>query len=173
MAPQIVVDGRRRCLLDQLLVPALERAVALTEMDHVAVVVREHLHLHVPRVGEVALQIDGRVGEELLALASGALERRLQLVVAQRDPEALATTAAGGFDSDRVADRVVDQFRRLGDRFDRLVVPGTIGTPAAAISSRALVLEPIASIADAGGPMKVMPRCSSAVAKVAFSARKP
>src|SRR5437867_3131128 len=33
------------------------------------------------------------------------------------------------------------------------VVPGTIGTPAAAISSRALVLEPIASIADADGDL--------------------
>ena len=38
------------------------------------------------------------------------------------------------------------------------VTPGTIGTPAFCISSRARVLEPIASIADAGGPMKVDPR---------------
>ena len=37
------------------------------------------------------------------------------------------------------------------------VVPGTIGTPAACISSRARVFEPIASIALAGGPMKTMP----------------
>ena len=36
-------------------------------------------------------------------------------------------------------------------------MPGTIGTPAAAISSRARVFEPIASIADAGGPMNVDP----------------
>ena len=53
------------------------------------------------------------------------------------------------------------------------VVPGTIGTPAFAISSRARVLEPIASIADAGGPMKVIPASSSAAANPAFSARKP
>jgi hypothetical protein len=53
------------------------------------------------------------------------------------------------------------------------VVPGTIGTPASAISSRARVLEPIASIAVDGGPMKVIPRSSSAAAKAAFSARKP
>ena len=37
------------------------------------------------------------------------------------------------------------------------VVPGTIGTPAACISSRARVLEPIASIALAGGPMNTTP----------------
>ena len=52
-------------------------------------------------------------------------------------------------------------------------MPGTIGTPAPFISSRARVLEPIASIADAGGPMNVIPFSSSAVAKAAFSARKP
>ena len=53
------------------------------------------------------------------------------------------------------------------------VVPGTIGTPAAAMSSRARVLEPIASMAEAGGPMKTMPASSRARAKGAFSARKP
>jgi hypothetical protein len=53
------------------------------------------------------------------------------------------------------------------------VVPGTIGTPAACISSRARVLEPIASIAAAGGPMNVTPASSSARANAAFSARKP
>ena len=53
------------------------------------------------------------------------------------------------------------------------VVPGTIGTPAFCISSRARVFEPIASIALAGGPMNVIPFSSSAVANAAFSARKP
>ena len=53
------------------------------------------------------------------------------------------------------------------------MVPGTIGTPAFSISSRALVLEPIASIALDGGPMNTVPVSSSALAKAAFSARKP
>ena len=34
--------------------------------------------------------------------------------------------------------------------------PGTIGTPASCMISRARVFEPIASIALAGGPMKTM-----------------
>ncbi|CAB5033495.1 unannotated protein [freshwater metagenome] len=53
------------------------------------------------------------------------------------------------------------------------VVPGTIGTPAACISSRADVLLPIDSIALAGGPMKTIPLSASNWAKGAFSARKP
>jgi hypothetical protein len=62
-------------------VAALQRAVALAEVDHVAVRVRQHLDLHVARVGEIALQVHGRIGEELLALAGSPLEGRLQLVI--------------------------------------------------------------------------------------------
>ena len=57
--------------------------------------------------------------------------------------------------------------------FTAAVVPGTIGTPASAISSRARVFEPIASIALAGGPMNVIPASSEACANLAFSARNP
>ena len=66
-------------LLDQLLVAALDGAVALAEVDDVAVLVGQHLDLDVARVGQVALEVDRRVGEELLALARGALEGVLEL----------------------------------------------------------------------------------------------
>ena len=74
-----VVDRRRGGLLDDLLVAALDRAVALAEVDDVAVAVGEDLDLDVARVGQVALEVDRRVGEELLALARGALEGGLEL----------------------------------------------------------------------------------------------
>ena len=109
-----LVDGRGRRLLDQLLVAALDRAVALAEVDDVAVAVGEDLDLDVARVGQVALEVDGAVGEELLALARGALEGVLELVLGQRDAEALAAAAAGRLDGDRVADLV------LGDTAARL-----------------------------------------------------
>ena len=41
--------ARRRSLLDHLLVPPLQRAVALEQMHHVAVGIAEHLHLDVAR----------------------------------------------------------------------------------------------------------------------------
>ena len=102
---QLLVDRGAGRLLDQLLVAALDRAVALAEVDHVAVPVGEHLHLDVARVGQVALEVDRRVGEELLALARGALEGLLAARRGQRDAEALAAAAARGLDRDRVADR--------------------------------------------------------------------
>ena len=83
---QRVVDCRRRRLLDELLVSPLDRAVALPEVDHVAVGVREHLHLDVARILEVALDVDRRVGEVRLALATGRLERALDLLRCERRP---------------------------------------------------------------------------------------
>ena len=108
---------------------ALDRAVALAEVDDVAVLVGQHLHLDVARVGQVALEVDGRVGEELLALAGGALERLLELVGLERDAEALAAAAARRLDGDRVADLLGDLAGVL-DVSTGSVVPGTIGTPA-------------------------------------------
>ena len=168
----LLVDVRRRRLLDQLLVAALDRAVALAEVDDVALRVGEHLDLDVARVLEVALEVDGGVGEELLALARGALERLLELVLGHRDAEALAAAAAGRLAGDRVADLlgllggpfdVVGRLRRAGhDRHARL-----------RISSRARVFEPIASIALGGRADEDDLAFSHARAKSAFSARNP
>ena len=77
---QLLVDRGRRRLLDQLLVAALDRAVALAEVDHVAVRVGQHLDLDVARVRAGSAR--GRRSasrEELLALARGALEGVLEL----------------------------------------------------------------------------------------------
>ena len=157
--PQLLVHGRRRRLLDQLLVAALQRAVALAEVDHVAVLVGQHLHLDVTGVGQVALEVDGGVAEELLALPGRALEGVLQLVLGQGDAEALAAAAPRRLDGHRIADRLRrSPCARPRSSSTGSVVPGTIGTPALAISSRARVLDPIASIADEGGPMNTIPR---------------
>ena len=53
------------------------------------------------------------------------------------------------------------------------VVPGTIGTPAAAITRRASVLSPIRRIASGDGPMNVSPALAHASAKRQSSDRKP
>ena len=78
--PQPVVDRGGRRLLDELLVATLDRAVALAEVDHVAVRVREHLHLHVARVLDEPLDVDRRVREVLLALAGRSCEGALRVV---------------------------------------------------------------------------------------------
>ena len=82
--------------------------------------VGQDLDLDVARIRQVALEIDGRVAEELLALPGGALEGVLELVLGQCDAEALAAPAAGGLDRHRVADRLRDHLLRILDRLHRL-----------------------------------------------------
>ena len=57
------VQQRRRRLLDDLLVPALQAALALAEVDDVAVAVGEHLHLDVPGPQHKPLQEQRVVAE--------------------------------------------------------------------------------------------------------------
>ena len=102
--PRDRLDSRGRSLLDQLLMAALQRAVTLTQVDHVAVLVGEDLHLNMPRVRQIALQVHGRVGEELLTLTRRALKRLLELVLGQSDAEALAATTTRRLHRHRVAD---------------------------------------------------------------------
>ena len=61
-------DARRGRFLDDLLVAALHRAVALAEMDRVALAVGEHLNLDVARILEELLHVDLIVAERGLGL---------------------------------------------------------------------------------------------------------
>ena len=59
---------------------ALERAVALAQMDRIALAVAEHLEFDVARVAEIFFEIDGGVAERGLRLAAGLLHQRFELV---------------------------------------------------------------------------------------------
>ena len=74
-AAQLAIDGGRGRLLDHLLVAALDRALALTEADRVAVKVGEDLDLDVPGTLEQALEEHRPVAERGLGLAPGAVDR--------------------------------------------------------------------------------------------------
>ncbi len=72
-------DGVRQVrggrLLQDLLVAALQRAVALAERHDPAPPVAEDLHLDVARVGDEALEEDARVAETACAVRSTAANR--------------------------------------------------------------------------------------------------
>ncbi len=70
-ARSLVEAGRGR-LLDHLLVAALDRAVALEEVDRVAVAVGEDLHLDMPRPRQIFLDQHPVVAEGRQRLAPGA-----------------------------------------------------------------------------------------------------
>ena len=66
----VVVERGGGALLPDLLVAALQRAVALAEMDGLALAVAEHLNLDVTRLFEIFLEIDGVVAERRLGLGA-------------------------------------------------------------------------------------------------------
>ena len=63
------IEARRRRDLDNLLVAQLDRAVALVEVDDVAVAVGQDLHLDVPRPLDQLLEEQRAVAERRLGLA--------------------------------------------------------------------------------------------------------
>ncbi len=116
---QLAADRRRRRLLDELLVAALDRAVALAEVDDVPVCVGEHLHLDVARILQIPLDVDGCVGEVRLPLALGRLERLDGLAGRPHDLHALAAAAGRRLDDQRIADLLADRDDVVG-RADRV-----------------------------------------------------
>src|SRR6202043_1420435 len=113
---QLGSQHRRRRLLDQLLMPALDRALALAQVDHLAVEVAEDLELDVPGLDEVLLEIDPAVAERLLRFLAGGRELALDLALGRDDAHAAAAAAGRRLEDDRIAD--------LGGQLPRLLGAG-------------------------------------------------
>ena len=78
LAAPLFVHPRRGCLLQDLLVAALHRAVALEEMHDAAVRIAEHLHFDMPGTLQIALEQDALVAEGRSRLSLGPLELFLE-----------------------------------------------------------------------------------------------
>src|SRR5262249_8397693 len=95
-----VGEGGGRALLDQLLVPALGRAVAFAHPHDVAVGVAHDLHLDVPRPREVSLHVDLVASEVGLGLASGRLDGAVDGGLRRHHLHAAAAAPVGSLDGD-------------------------------------------------------------------------
>ena len=104
----VLLEQRRRRLLDELLVAALDRAVALAEVDDVALGIAQDLELDVARVLDEFLDVNPAVAERLLRLAAGGVVALDEGDIAVRGAHALAAAAGHGLDHDRVADLLGD-----------------------------------------------------------------
>ena len=81
-AAHLFVDERRGRLFEHLLMAALHGALALAEIDDVAVLVAEDLHLDVARILDELLDVDFAVAEGALRFAARVLEGGLQILAA-------------------------------------------------------------------------------------------
>ena len=102
---------------------ALDRAVALAEVDAVAVSVEQDLDLDVPRALDEALEDQPIVTERGVRLAPSGGDLARQSREVADGPHPLAATARGGLDQERYADPLGGgRERRVG--LVRLVVAG-------------------------------------------------
>ena len=97
---------------------ALERAVALAEVDRLAIAVAEHLEFDVARVGEIFLHVDGVVAERRAGLGRRLAHQAFELVVGLDDLHSAPAAARRGLDQDRIAD-LLGELVRLGDAGQR------------------------------------------------------
>src|SRR6056297_2884627 len=150
-------DARGRGFLDDFLVAPLHGAVALAEMDGVAVGIRHDLDLDVARILQVLFHVDRRVAESGTRFFPGELDRLDQVERIMHHAHPAPAAAGGRLDKHRVTD----------------FIGHPPGTPAWRIALMADTLSPIRWMVSARGPMKVKPDSSMRSAKSAFSARKP
>ena len=109
---QLRVQAGCRRLLDDLLVAALQGAVALEQVDRLPVPVGEHLHLDMARPLDQPLEQHPVVAERGLGLAPAG-GQRVEEVLGIVDPaHALAAAAGHGLDQQREADPLASARRR-------------------------------------------------------------
>ncbi len=101
---QLVVERGRRRLLDQLLVAALHRALALAAREDVAVVVAEHLDLDVARRRDDLLDVERAVAERRLRLARRALVGVTEIAGFRHEAHAFAAAARRRLEQHREAE---------------------------------------------------------------------
>ena len=98
------LHARRGRFLDHLLVAALQRAIALEQMDGIAVAIGEHLHFDVARARDVFLDQHAVVAERRFGFALGAFQRRGEIRRRFDLAHALAAAAGDRLDQNRIAD---------------------------------------------------------------------
>ena len=119
-----LVDCRRRGLLDQLLVPPLDRALTLTERQHAAVRIAEDLDLHVPGGRDELLEVQRAVAERRERLRTRAGKGVVEIFHSLDEPHALSSPSGRGLQEDRIPELVsgepgldhLDRFRAGNER---------------------------------------------------------
>jgi len=149
----------RRCDFDNFLVATLDRAIALVEVDDVAVLVAEDLDFDVFGAFDVALEENGGIAESILSFRACLGQQAGELGGFFYDAHAASAATEGGFDDEWETDFMGDleSFIGIGDGF---LGAGKGGDVELANNS-------------GEGPMKVMPSRAQARAKFGFSERKP
>ncbi len=109
-------DARSRRFFDDFLMSALQRTIALAQVNDVAVMIREHLDFDVPGFLQEFLHVYLVVAERRERFGFRDVDGIDQRCIAVHDTHAAAAAAAGGFDDHRITDGAGDAevFIRIG-----------------------------------------------------------
>ena len=101
---ELLVDSGRRRFFEQLLMTALDRAIALAKMHDMPTVVGGNLHFDMAGLEEIAFEVDGIVAERGLRLRLRGLKCTREVFCFVHDTHAATAPTGRGFDDDGVTD---------------------------------------------------------------------
>ena len=104
LAAHLVGQRDRRGFFDELLMAALDRALALAEMHDAAVMIAEHLEFDMARATHVLLDVNVADAERRFGLPLRRFQRRRQLLRRAHDAHAASAAAGRGLHDHRIAD---------------------------------------------------------------------
>jgi hypothetical protein len=100
----MIIHRGRGSLFDQLLMPALDGAFPLTQMNHVAMPVGEDLDLYMTGLWDSFLQVEAIVAEGAKRLPTGRSQRIFQLILTLHQAHTPSSTSSYRLDKDRKTD---------------------------------------------------------------------
>ena len=118
--PQIRGQKRRRGLLNQLLMPTLNRAIALAQMHRLPVRIRQNLKLDVPRFLDVFLDVNLAVAERFFRFVPCDMVFLRKRNVIMRDPHSATAAARHSLDDHRIT-HLARNLHRFTFRFHRSI----------------------------------------------------
>ena len=127
-AAQLGIQGGAWGLLKQFLVTALNRAVPLAKVHHVAVAVGQHLHFHVARPIDEFLHVQAGVAEGGFRFTLGCFVEAFQLTGVWNKAHAATAAAGGGLDHHGIA-HLFGQCGRLLCAAEQTCTAGHRGNP--------------------------------------------
>src|SRR5690606_37742348 len=101
---QTCADSRCRRLFQHLLVPALHGAVALPQIDRIAVLIGKYLYLDMARLLKKLFHINHGIAKSTLRLRLGHTDGSQQGSFSMNYAHTTAAAAAGCLDDNRIAD---------------------------------------------------------------------
>src|SRR5208283_127821 len=99
---------------------ALNGAVSLAKVHHIAVPVGQNLEFDMSRILDVFLNIDGGVVERFFGLGAGDVVFLSKGYIVMRNPHSTSASTCNSFDDNRIADLTGD-LHGFGFRIDRSI----------------------------------------------------